>query len=111
MDALMPVLYRPHRGTIEEAMREVVEVNDLPQLVRHMRRGVERWYPTDKMPTEANTKVEEYYHKRDERIGWEQTWIVLVDGNAWGFTDGPLGEVAPALVPDHRQDEQDQQDQ
>ena len=43
-------LYRPHRGWLDDSMREVVEVNDLPQLVRHMRREVERWYPKDQLP-------------------------------------------------------------
>ena len=68
-------------------MAEVVEVNDLPQLVRHMRRGVEAWYPKDELPTLSTTVVEPYGF--DDRIGWD-THIVLVKGQAWGFTDGPL---------------------
>jgi hypothetical protein len=85
-----PVLYRPHRGMLEESMREVVEVNDFRQLVRHMRREVARWYPPDELPTEENTTVERYYPIRDDRIGWDETWIVCVKGSAWGFTNGPL---------------------
>jgi hypothetical protein len=81
------VLYRPHRGGLDESMREVVEVNDLAQLVRHMRRGVERWYPKDQLPTENNTKVEAYGY--DRRIGWD-TYLVTVNGQAWGYTDGNL---------------------
>lgn len=80
-------LYRPHRGTLDRSMREVIDVNDLPQLVRHMRRGVERWYPENELPTLANTAIEPYGF--DARIGW-LTYIVLVKGQAWGFTDGPL---------------------
>jgi hypothetical protein len=82
-----PVLYRPHRGGLDESMREVVEVNDLPQLVRHMRREVERWYPKDELPTLENTKLEPYCF--DDRIGWD-TYLVTVKGQAWGYTNGML---------------------
>jgi hypothetical protein len=80
-----PVLYRPHRGSLADSMREVVEVNDFPQLVRHMRREVESWYPEDQLPTEESTKLEPYGF--DRRIGWE-TFLVTVDGQAWGYTNG-----------------------
>jgi hypothetical protein len=80
-------LFRPHRGLLADSMAEVVEVNDLAQLVRHMRRGVESWYPKDELPTLANTYVVPY--GPDSRIGWN-TYIVLVKGQAWGFTNGPL---------------------
>lgn len=71
-------------------MREMVEVNDFPQLVRHMRREVEHWYPKHELPTEEDTKLERYGDGPDLRIGWDETWIVLVKGKAWGFTNGPL---------------------
>lgn len=35
-------------------------------------------------------KVEPYTHNLDERTGWKQTYIVTVNGNAVGFTDGPV---------------------
>ena len=98
---MSPVLYRPHRGSLADSMREMVEVNDLSQLVRHMRREVERWYPGDELPTEENTKLEHYWY--DDRIGWD-TWMVLVKGQAWGFTNGPLEDgVTPAIVAEPRQ--------
>lgn len=68
-------------------MREVVEVNDFAQLVRHMRREVESWYPEDQLPTEENTKLEPYWF--DTRIGWN-TYLVTVDGHAWGYTNGRI---------------------
>lgn len=82
-----PVLYRPHRGMLDDSMREVVEVNDLAALVRHMRREVGRWYPKDELPTLENTRLEPYCF--DARIGWN-TYLVTVKGNAWGYTNGPL---------------------
>lgn len=106
---MSPVLYRPHRGGLDESMREVVEVNDLPQLVRHMRREVESWYPKDELPTEENTKLEPYAY--DPRIKWD-TYLVTVKGQAWGYTNGPLADnVRPPIVPkvgQHGEDEHDQ---
>jgi hypothetical protein len=87
------VLYRPHRGSLNDSLREVVEVNDFPQLVRHMRREVESWYPEDELPTEANTKLEPYCY--DPRIGWD-TYLVTVNGSAWGYTNGPLTQDSQA---------------
>lgn len=84
----MTILYRPHKGCLEDSMRGLVEVNDMAQLVRAMRRGLESWYPKDELPTEERTTIEEYYPHRDERIGWEKTYLVCVDGRAWGFTNG-----------------------
>ncbi len=80
-------LYRPHRGMLEDSMREVVEITDFAHLVRHMRREVESWYPKEELPTEENTKLEPYCY--DPRIGWD-TYLVTVNGNAWGYTDGAL---------------------
>jgi hypothetical protein len=80
-------LYRPHRGSLADSMSEVVEVNDLPQLVRHMRREIESWYPEDELPTLENTKLEPYCY--DGRIRWN-TYLVTVKGQAWGYTNGPL---------------------
>jgi hypothetical protein len=82
-----PVLYRPHRGSLNDSLTEVVEINDFAQLVRHMRREVEGWYPEDELPTEQNTKLEPYGF--DKRIDWD-TYLVTVDGKAWGYTNGPL---------------------
>jgi hypothetical protein len=72
---------------LADSLAEVVEVVDLAMLVRHMCRSVESWYPPKELPTIETTRVEPYGY--DTRIGWD-THIVLVNGSAWGFTDGPL---------------------
>jgi len=79
--------YRPHRGTLADAMAEVVEVADLPALVEHMRKSVQDWYPPEELPTIKTTTVKPYAY--DDRIRWN-TYIVMVNGSVWGFTDGPL---------------------
>lgn len=81
-------LYRPHRGCFQDSLRGLIEVSDFAQLVRAMRREVEAWYPKDELPTEESTTIETYYPHRDDRIGWEETYLVCVNGQAWGFING-----------------------
>jgi hypothetical protein len=83
--------YRPHRELLEDSMREVAEIKDFDELVRHMRNEVQDWYPPEELPTPDNVKVEPYIF--DDRIGWD-TYIVTVNGNAWGFTNGPCKRIA-----------------
>lgn len=80
-------LYRPHCGLLDESMEEVAEVKDFADLVRHIRAKCPGFYPDDERPTTDNTEVKPY--GRDDRIAWD-TYIVVVNGNAWGFTNGPL---------------------
>lgn len=80
------IKYRPHRHLLADSMHEMREVDSFAELVRCMRSEVQSWYPADQLPTEDNTAVKPYC--RDDRIGWD-TYIVTVNGQAWGFTDGP----------------------
>ena len=85
----MSVKYRPHRGSLAAAMAEVVEVQDFVGLVNHMRSEVVSYYPSHRLPTIETTEVKPYAY--DSRIGWD-TYMVTVDGQAWGFTNGPLAK-------------------
>ncbi len=67
--------YRPQRGTLDEAMKEVVE---LPATKAALASYLEQ-------PPEL-VQVKSYCY--DARIDWE-TFIVLVNGEPFGFTDGP----------------------
>lgn len=68
--------FREHRGLLEDSMKTVV---DLPAstdaLARHL--GVEA----------SRIEVKPYVY--DDRINWD-THIVTMDGQAVGFTNGPL---------------------
>lgn len=72
--------YRPQRGSLAEAAAEVVEISDFIDLVRHLR---------SQLPNASlnNVTVEPYGF--DQLIGWN-THIVCVNGEACGFTDGPI---------------------
>ncbi len=69
--------FRPHRGQLEQSLREVVDVDSFDELISVLDLLLQA--------TTDNTKLEYYCY--DDRIGWE-TYIVLVNGNAVGFTDG-----------------------
>lgn len=92
------IKYRPHRELLDDSMREMREVASFAELVRCMRGEVQSWYPPDQLPTEQNTAVQPY--GSDERIGWKDTHIVTVSGQAWGFTDGPVERDADAQIHD-----------
>jgi hypothetical protein len=76
------MLYRDHRGGLAESMATVV---DLPRtrlaLFAHLKsRPLMPDFTMDDM------KVEFYTY--DDRIDWN-TYIVTINGNAVGFTNGP----------------------
>lgn len=66
--------YRPHRGSLADAMKEVVEVQDLEAL---------RDYLND-----PKIVIKPYYDRYDPRIGWKKTYLVMSGtGGPLGFTD------------------------
>lgn len=70
--------FRPQRGSLDAAMEEVVELDGMDALKAHLHSI--GWH-------DGAVRVEPYTY--DERIGWD-THIVTIDGNAVGFTDGPV---------------------
>jgi hypothetical protein len=100
-----PMKYRPHRGSLADAMAAVVELPDRAALIAHLAAELRPW---GYMVEDADVRVEPYGF--DARIGWE-TYIVTVRnkrlvetiGDRWffgaqwgpdyfgavGFTDGP----------------------
>lgn len=79
----MSVLFRPHRGLLEEAMKEVVQVSSRDQLVAQLN----KIYEIGSRFTIENLNIKPYGY--DDRIGWD-TYIVTNKGNAVGFTNGYL---------------------
>lgn len=76
-------LFRFHRGSLEESMATCREVNGLFDLVEILTAsGI------------GPGKIEIKPYGRDDRIGWD-THMVTVDGNAVGFTNGPLSGEQP----------------
>ncbi len=70
------IKFREHRGTLAEAMETVVELEPtLAAVALHLK----------VKPKQVQVKKYTY----DDRIGWD-TYIVTVDGDAVGFTNGPV---------------------
>ncbi len=74
----MSTKFRPQRGGLAEAMREVVEVENRDELAAHIGYPILRVVP---------------YGGIDERIGWD-TYVVVArypyGDEIAGFTNGPL---------------------
>lgn len=77
---------RTHRETLEDAMATEQEIEPNIESVRAYFTKGSFWPELYK----GDIKVEPYGF--DERINWN-THIVTVDGNAIGFTDGPLSKI------------------
>ena len=69
--------FRPQRGGYAESMAACVELDaTYESLARHLNACVE------------DIEVDFYCH--DTRAGWQNTFIVLMDGDAVGFTSGGI---------------------
>lgn len=74
--------FRPQRGSLEDAMKEVVEIPaTVEALVEHLNNtlGLRNY----KVHSQA-VRVRAYGY--DERVNWH-TYVVTVNGNAIGFTN------------------------
>jgi hypothetical protein len=81
------VLFRPHRATLDEAMAEIIEIENLDDMIKKIQKDLSMFaheYVIDK-----NTVHVEYY-TYDNRIEWK-TYIVTLDNfGVIGFTNGNL---------------------
>lgn len=92
--------YREQRGTLKDSMKTVVELPATrAALAAHLSVG----FPT---PCPADRITVKPYGGIDPRNGWD-THIVCVNGDAWGYTDGPLAESAASMpeLPDQNDPE------
>ena len=73
---------------LSDSMATLVEVADRAALLAHVRRKFSDFGPTF---ADEQMHVEPYSNRPDERIGWNATYIVTLEGyGVVGFTDGPL---------------------
>ena len=82
------VRYRPHRGRLDESLAEMVEIEGTrAALIDQIRKELERWPSFRDFPDDALHV--DHYCEGDPRIGWDQVWIVTLDGyGVLGFCDG-----------------------
>lgn len=82
------VKYRDHRSTLSDSMKTVREICSMDDLRDHLE-------STYIFPGSEIT-VKPYGY--DKRINWN-TYIVCMDGQAVGFTDGPLDPSVRTEIP------------
>jgi hypothetical protein len=88
--------FREHRGSLDDSMATLVELEDRAALVRH----VENLHGCFIHNYDFNQLiVKPYFMEPDDRCGWKQTWIVSLPGyGPIGYTDSPLpGETRLTL--------------
>lgn len=79
---------REHRGSLADSMKTLQEVATLEELFESMRASF-AMFPTFVFDPEQ-VQISPYCG-RDERIGWDQTYIIEIIGyGVWGFIDGPI---------------------
>lgn len=70
----MSFKFRPHRGSLKDSMKEMVELKDLQALREHV--------------GDNSATIEPYHNMPDPRINWNRTCIVKDSGGfILGFTD------------------------
>lgn len=81
---------RRQRGSLAESMETLAEIEPTLACVRqYLKAGKVFGYVSS-----SPVKVVLYTDRPDSRIGWDKTYIVLVDDLPYAFTDGPLQESA-----------------
>lgn len=72
--------FRPHRGGLKESMDEMVEVDGISGLAKHL------------FVPESDIVIRKYDDSPDNRIGWNKTCIV-VTRQPDGYTFRPAGFI------------------
>lgn len=84
--------YRPHRGSLADAMAEAVELSGREAVLRHIGR-VDAWSGFNPELVEITPYGVGNPPHRDDRIGWENVHIISHHGyGVIGFCDVPLTE-------------------
>ena len=79
------MLFREHRGSLTEAMKTLVKLEDRETLIKHCQVLLK---PYNIHFDQTSLNVSPYYMQLDIRTGWKQTYIVTILGyGVIGFTD------------------------
>lgn len=79
--------FREHRGTIAESIETIVTLKDRQALVDHCQTLLTPL--SFRFEPDALT-VTYYSDMPDTRVGWERTYIVIIEGHGViGFSDSP----------------------
>ena len=84
------MIFREHRGGLEESMATQVVLPSRHALLLHLRK---LFLPYNIYVKDEKLHIREYNHGRgDSRIGWQELYIVTLDGyGVLGWTNAPCG--------------------
>lgn len=89
------IKYRPHRGSLDDAMAGYHEFNSKRQLIRFLRNDLAPFIEINP----KNIKIEKYFDHEDKRIGWKQTYIILYPHfGVIGFCDSWPASIEDNLI-------------
>lgn len=77
------MLFREHKGDLDESMQTVFEFNTIIELVEHMSNLL---FPFGMTVTSDMVSITPYIY--DHRIGWNTYIVVVKDYGAIGFANG-----------------------
>ena len=80
---LMSVIYRPHRGGLREAMEEVNRFSNIDEMLSHIVKKHNEY--SVKQITKEDIFFQLYDKDPDNRIGWNNTYIILIGSYPHGF--------------------------
>ncbi len=83
------ILFRPHRGSLQESMDAVVEVESFSALINMIKSDLSQ-YGHDLEINENTVSVREYHY--DRRNGWDTHIVSLERYGVFGFTNRSFAE-------------------
>lgn len=83
-ETIKPARFREQRGNITDSKETEVVINNRAELITHLK-SLFGNFDGEKL------KVELYHDQPDQRIDWNKTYIVTIDGKegVLGFIDSP----------------------
>ena len=84
-DATSELMFREDNESIEESLRTLRRFTDRGSLVRYCRLRYRGIYEV----TSASLIIHEtpHFDRRDERTGWDKTFLVMIEGVVVGYTN------------------------
>ena len=73
------IIFRPHRGSLDDAMAEAKEFDSVEEMKEHIvKLWHEGWGGSEELFTAEDIIIDENSAVNDERIGWEDSRYVCV---------------------------------
>lgn len=89
----MSFKFREHRGGLAESMETLVVMEDWNELAEYCKTKLSEWMFNIRI---EDVSVKPYADNPDTRIGWDKTYIVMVEGwGPFGFTDKDVPRNEP----------------